>query len=68
MFRAEIFVSGDEVQMRTKKDPFLIQQSNYILPATLERPFTYNLADIKESRFFSFNDESVWISLFKLPF
>ena len=57
MFRAEIFVSGDEVQMRTKKDPFLIQQSNYILPATLERPFTYNLADIKESRFFSFQED-----------
>ncbi len=57
MFRAEIFVRNNEVQMRTKKDPFFESQSTYIMPSILTKPFSYNLNEIKESRFISFLDD-----------
>jgi len=57
MFRAEIFVIGTEVQMRTKKDPFFESQSTYILPDVLDKTFSYNLNEIKESRFLTFSSD-----------
>jgi len=57
MFRAEIFVVNNEVQLRTKKDPFFQSQSTFQLPDVLEQPFSLNINEIKESRFISFQDD-----------
>ena len=57
MFRAEIFVVNNEVQLRAKKDPFFQSQSTFQLPDVLEQPFSLNINEIKESRFISFQDD-----------
>jgi hypothetical protein len=63
MFRAEIFVKEGQngqkstVQMRTKKDPFFESQSTYVLPDVIDKAFSYNLNEIKESRFLKFNSD-----------
>ena len=60
-FRAELFVQeqgGKQVvNIRTKKDPFLESQSNYVLPDVLEKAFSFNLEEIKESRLISFQSD-----------
>ena len=57
MFRAEIFVVNNEVQLRAKKDPFFQSQSTFQLPDVLDQPFSLNINEIKESRFISFQDD-----------
>lgn len=57
MFRAEIFVRNGQVQMRTKSDPFFETDSNFVLPSVLEKSFSYNLNELKESRLISFQDD-----------
>ena len=60
-FRAEIFIQeqGNKqvVNIRTKKDPFLLSQSNFVLPSNIDKSFSYNISEIKESRFISFQDD-----------
>ena len=57
MFRAEIFVVNNEVQLRAKKDSFFQSQSTFELPDVLDQPFSLNINEIKESRFISFQDD-----------
>lgn len=57
-FKAEIFISTENgkstVRMLTKKDPFFQQQSTYILPSVIDKAFSYNIEDIKESTYIKF--------------
>ena len=57
MFRSEIVVIGNDVRMLTEYDPFLENQSTFVLPDVIEQPFSYNIADLKESRLISFRDD-----------
>ena len=57
MFNCEIVVIGNDVRMITENDPFLENQSTFVLPDVIEQPFSYNIADLKESRFISFNND-----------
>lgn len=57
MFRAEIIVTDDNVQMISKKDSLLQLQSIYKMPDVLTQPFSFNIDEIKSSRIISFADD-----------
>lgn len=60
-FRAEIFIQQQGVKqvvnIRTKKDPFFLSESGYVLPGNIDKSFSYNINEIKESRFISFQSD-----------
>ena len=61
LFNAKLSIIGNDVHLRSKNDPFWVQQSTWTLPNVLINTLEYNTDDMKSERLLSFsidtNDE-----------
>ena len=55
LFNAKLAIIGNDVHLRSKNDPFWIQQSTWSLPSTLLNTLEYNTDEMKSERLLSFS-------------
>lgn len=53
---------ANTVELRTKSDPFWLQNSNYLMPSTLDEEIEYNASDMKSTRvvYYSLDPVDYW--------
>ena len=57
MFYSKLIIGKDSVKMVLDSDAILQNESTFIMPSVIEKPFTYNTNEIKESTYIAFQED-----------